>query len=48
MNVLGLTQIGYQTVLGLTFVIYENPSFRHDKATEAKGTKPFFKQSHKY
>ena len=48
MNVLGLTQIGYQTVLGLTFVIYEIPSFRHDKATEAKGTKPFFKQSHKY
>ena len=36
------------TVLGLTFLIYENPSFRHDKATEAKGTKLFFKQSHKY
>ena len=36
------------TVLGLTFLIYENPSFRHDKATEAKGTKPFFKQSDKY
>lgn len=36
------------TVLELTFLIYENPSFRHDKATEAKGTKPFFKQSHKY
>lgn len=33
---------------GGIFVIYENPSFRHDKATEAKGTKPFFKQSHKY
>lgn len=31
------------TVLGLTFLIYENPSFRHDKATEAKDTKPFFK-----
>ena len=48
MTVLGLTQIGYQTVGGLIFVIYEIPSFRHDKATEAKGTKPFFKQSHKY
>ena len=36
------------TVLGLTFLIYENPSFRHDKATEAKGTRAFFKQSHKY
>ena len=33
---------------GEIFVIYENPSFRHDKATEAKGTKPFFKQSDKY
>ena len=48
MTVLGLTQIGYQSVLWLTFVIYEIPSFRHDKATETKGTRPFFKQSHKY